>query len=558
MNTNKHKSKEDRLSLGVIITRIRWMAQALGVLICIAFTCSGVRLQAQLGSQGIEIHPSAQNSVNEMRRRVVGTRYELRNATLVDLIRTAWDVQADDVIGGPEWIDDQRFDVSIPVPEIPSAEQLRSVLQMMLLDRFHLAVHKTTRKVPIFAISIANKTLATKALLKSTAGSEEDSNCRQQASQPHELVMFECRNISLAQLADRLIRMRASGYLFNYRVVEQTGLSGPFNFSVKWTPRDSMLPQAAASTETITIFDAFENQLGMKLALSSVSQPAIAVDRLDEQPTSNLLEVSAASRAALRFELATIKPFLSPPPCSTVRVEPGGRVRIVMTLKGLIREAWGDMNTDRVLGGTKAMESTCFEVVAKAPIEEGFGAGWNGPVWNGLDLDSMRTMLRALLIERFKLAAHMDQRVILGYVLASSKPKLRSSNPARRPGCGAWLPDDGKDPRISNPLASSLMTCHNVTMKQFAATLYGVFHEAPPVVDETGLPGRYDFSIHFTPPGAFEGASRPTTNDVSFGPNGAISIFEALSGQLGLKLQSRRMPGSVLIIDSANETPAEN
>jgi len=37
-------------------------------------------------------------------------------------------------------------------------------------------------------------------------------------------------------------------------------------------------------------------------------------------------------------------------------------------------------------------------------------------------------------------------------------------------------------------------------MKQFAAALYGVFHEAPPVADETGLRGRYDFSIHFTPP----------------------------------------------------------
>jgi uncharacterized protein (TIGR03435 family) len=369
--------------------------------------------------------------------------------------------------------------------------------------------------------------------------------------------MFDCRNISLAKLAEGLPRMRATGYLFNYRVVDDTGLSGSFDFSIKWTPHDSWRPQAA-SADTITIFDAFENQLGLKLALSSVSEPAIAVDKLDEQPTPNVPEVSAAARAALRFEVATIKPSLSPPPCSSVRVDPGGRVRIVMTLRGLIQEAWGDMNPDRVLGGTRGVESTCYEVVAKAPVEEGFGAGWDGPVWNGLDVDSMRTMLRVLLIERFKLRAHMDQRVTLGYVLTSSRPKFRSSNQARRPGCGAWLPDDGKDPRISNPLASSLLTCHNVTMKQFAAALYGVFHEAPPVVDETGLTGRYDFSIHFTPPGAFEDASRPTTNDAAFEPNGAISIFEALSGQLGLKLQPRRMPGSVLVVDSVNETPTEN
>jgi uncharacterized protein (TIGR03435 family) len=216
------------------------------------------------------------------------------------------------------------------------------------------------------------------------------------------------------------------------------------------------------------------------------------------------------------------------------------------------------MDRNRIIGGPKGMESTCYEVLAKAPIEEGFSAGWDGPVWNGLDLDSMRRMLRALLVERFKLTAHMDQREVPGYVLTSSRPKLLRSDPSRRTGCGAWLPDDGKDPRISNPIASSLLTCHNVTMKQFAEAIHSVFREVIPVEDETGLAGRYDFSIHFTPPGAFEDAVKPTTKDAPFDPNGAISISEALSGQLGLKLHSRRMRASVLIVDSAEETPTEN
>ena len=151
-----------------------------------------------------------------------------------------------------------------------------------------------------------------------------------------------------------------------------------------------------------------------------------------------------------------------------------------MTLKGMIQEAWGDIDTNRVLGGPKNMESICYEVLAKAPVEEGFGAGWDGPVWNGLDVDSMRNMLRALLTERFKLAAHMDQRIALGYVLTSARPKLRGSDPSRRPGCGAWLPDDGKDPRIQNPVASSLLTCHNVTMAQFGiGTLRGISRSVP-------------------------------------------------------------------------------
>jgi uncharacterized protein (TIGR03435 family) len=531
--------------------RIHWLSRAAPVFVCIAFSCSNAYFQAQPDTRSIVIHPSAPNSMSDMRRRVVAGRYELRNASLVDLIRTAWDIHGDDVIGGPEWLDSKRFDVSIPVAQTSGTEQLRSILQAMLADRFHLAV---------FAITVDNKVLATRALIETPLGSE-DSGCRQQPGPSAALVVFECRDMTLAKLAEGLPRMRATGYLFNYRVVERTGLNGPRNFSVKWTPRDSWRPQAP-SAEAISIFDAFEKQLGLKLALGSVSEPAIAVDKADDQPTPNLPEVSAAAQAALRFEVAAIKPSLSPPPCSSVSIEPGGRVRIVMTLKGMIREAWGDIDPNRVLGAPKNMESICYEVLAKAPIEEGFGAGWDGPVWNGLDLDSMRTMLRVLLTERFKLAAHMDQRLALGYVLTSARPKLRRSDPSRRPGCGAWLPDDGpedsKDPRIRNPVASSLLTCHNVTMEQFASALYGAFHEASPVVDETGLTGRYDFSIHFTPPGAFEDLARPTAGDVALEPNGAISVSDALSGQLGLRLRSRRMPASVLVVDSVDETPTGN
>ena len=494
--------------------------------------------------------------MNYMRRRVVAGRYELRNASLVDLIGTAWNIHVDDVIGGPEWLDNKRFDVSIPVPQSSTTEQLRSILQSMLVDRFHLAVHNTTRNVPVFAMTVDNKALAAKAVTE-TPQESEDSGCRQPPGPSAALVVFECRNLTLAKLAEGLPRMRATGYLFNYRVVDRTGLDGPRTFTVKWTPRDSWSPRAP-SAETISIFDAFEKQLGLKLALGSVAEPAIAVDKVGNQPTANLPGVSAAAQAALRFEVAAIKPSLSPPPCSSVSIEPGGRVRIVMTLKGMIQEAWGDIDTNRVLGGPKNMESTCYEVLAKAPVEEGFGAGWDGPVWNGLDVDSMRNMLRILLTERFKLVAHMDQRAALGYVLTSARPKLRGSDPSRRPGCGPWLPDDGKDPRIQNPVASSLLTCHNVTMAQFASALYGAFHEASPVVDETGLKGRYDFSIHFTPPGAFEDLSRPTAGDVAPEPNGAISVSDALSGQLGLRLRSRRMPASVLVIDSVDETPTGN
>ena len=81
------------------------------------------------------------------------------------------------------------------------------------------------------------------------------------------------------------------------------------------------------------------------------------------------------------------------------------------------------------------MDARRWVVVAKAPVEEDAIAGWTGPVWNGVDVDNMRMMLRALLVDRFKLSAHYEDRAISGYALVAAKPKLRKADPANRAGC---------------------------------------------------------------------------------------------------------------------------
>ena len=152
-------------------------------------------------------------------------------------------------------------------------------------------------------------------------------------------------------------------------------------------------------------------------------------------------------------------------------------MRINMTLKWMLVEAWGALiPPDRIVDGPKFMDSPCFTVVARAPFEEDAlagsnAAGWNGPVWNGVDIDSMRMMLRALLVDRFKLAAHTEDRLISGYELVAAKPKLRKADPSSRPGCKEGPGADGKDPRITNPLVPRLITCRSMTLAQFAAEL---------------------------------------------------------------------------------------
>jgi uncharacterized protein (TIGR03435 family) len=390
------------------------------------------------------------------------------------------------------------------------------------------------------------------------ADSSEEPGCRiQPGNNPPEPVVFACRNLTMAAFASQLPNVReASGYLFNYPVVDRTGLQGSWNFTIKWSPRAAMRAYPTPA-DTITIFDAFEKQLGLKLEFGKIPTPVVVVD------SANAPRVTEDPRAPMEFEVASIKPDAPGALCpSSVAIQPGGRVYINMTLKWLIVEAWGaEIPPDRIVGGPKSIDDACFTVVAKAPVQEGSSAGanaagWNGPVWNGVDIDSMRMMLRALLVDRFKLAAHNEDRLVSGYELVAAKLKLRKADPSNRPGCREGPGADGKDPRITNPVASRLITCRNMTIAQFAAELNKLFVEFPRLMDSTGIAGRFDMTINFSPRAAVQNAGGG--DGVASEPDGTISLSDALNRQLGLKLQSRKVMAPVLVIDRVNEMPTEN
>ena len=357
----------------------------------VAFTALGVLIAGAVLAQRADsppkfdtaqIRPSAPNTILSMRKRFFRGRYELRNASLVDLIQTAWDVDADNVVGGPDWLDLKRFDVIATAPSDSRPETLRSMLRAMLANRFQLAVHQGTKDFPAYAMTVGKK-----LQIKRASETSENAGCRANQNQTQaEPVLIDCHAMTMAAFAKAIPAMRGvSGYLFNYPVVDRTGLSGVWDFSAKWSPRTLFFPSAPGSDE-LTIFDAFEKQLGLNLKLTAVPSPVVVVDHVNAQPTRNQSGISEAPPARPQFEVAAIKPDDSGRQGSFVRIEPGGRVTIRMTVKGLIQEAWGDMNPYRVIGVPKSLDTTRFEVVAKAPAQEGAAAGWNGPVWNGVDL----------------------------------------------------------------------------------------------------------------------------------------------------------------------------
>ena len=426
----------------------------------------------------VEIRAAAPNTMPQMRSRFGNGRYELHNATVVDLIRTAWGVDADSVSGGPDWLDLNRYDVIAMAPATTMPDMLKSMLQSMLKDRFQLSVRNGNKDNPAYAITVGRK-----PQLKPSEGTEA-SGCRFQPvptvprGDPPPRMTLVCNNVTIPAFAKILSGApEASGYVFGYPLLDRTGLAGAWNFSLSWSPRRAYI-WSPAQGEAVTLFDAFENQLGLKLALTRVATPVLVVEK------ANPPRVTDASKPDIEFEVAEIRP--EDPngpatPCGYVNIQPGGRVRIDMTLRNLIWEAWGaPFDFRRFIGGPKGMDSPCWQILAKMPVEQNVlgtvnPGGWNGAIWNGVDMDTMRMSLRSFLVDRFKLAAHLEDRPIDGYELAAAGRRLRKANPANRPGCREGPGDDGKDPRLTNPLATRLITCRNMTLTRFAGQLNGFF-----------------------------------------------------------------------------------
>jgi uncharacterized protein (TIGR03435 family) len=159
-------------------------------------------------------------------------RYEFENATMVDLISAAYGVEGNQVLGGPSWLEWDRFDVIAKAPPGATRQTANEMLQALLADRFQLVVHKDTKPVSGYVLTVAKG----KPKLKEAAGSG-NSGCRPTPPEPNSLFMgVACRKVDMESFA-RMLRFYARDY-FDALVVDSTGLKGSWDFDVKWTRRE--------------------------------------------------------------------------------------------------------------------------------------------------------------------------------------------------------------------------------------------------------------------------------------------------------------------------------
>jgi uncharacterized protein (TIGR03435 family) len=500
-------------------------------------------------------------------------RYELKSAAMIDLVRTAYGVDADKILGGPSWLEMDRFDITAKLPGETSPDDQKLMLQTLLEDRFKLVARKETKSIAGYALTAGKK-----PALKEAAGTEE-AGCKLQASSgpvpegamgyimmgngsgapiriaigPNTMLTYNCRNETMAAFVQGLHTMLGSN-IGTSPVLEETGLKGAWNFDLSLSLSISLPTGGASSTDRVTVADAID-KLGLKLEPRQIPTPVLVVESVNRTPSANapdLAQVMPPIPPATEFDVASVKPTDPGSSAMNFQVQPGGRLNLRgFPMRMLLMYAFIDplsRRSPQITGTPKWADSARFDIVAKTP-----------PDTAPLDTMTMGPPLQALLKDRFKLAYHIDQQPGTAYNLQTAKPKMKTADPAGRTSCKRGAAPAG------SPGGSLVMTCQNIAMAQFADWLSsnGIGLSGP-VSDATGLNGAWDFSLTFNyamPAALARGAETgPPGGDLPAAaePTAGYTIFEALEKQLGLKLETTKKPQPVIVIDHLEEKPTED
>jgi uncharacterized protein (TIGR03435 family) len=195
----------------------------------------------------------------------------LENATLSDCLKFAYSLTTDAQLAGPDWINqkDVRFGITAKAaPETPEGE-LKEMLQTLLKERFKLTLHEEQRAMTHYELVVGKNG---PKLKESTVGAEDARGAAR-------LDGISSNRMSMNKLATLLSRMT------RMPVIDQTGLSGYYQFDLKYADEVSKAPpenQAGPS-----IFTAVQQQLGLKLASKKGPIEVLVIDHAEKVPVEN-------------------------------------------------------------------------------------------------------------------------------------------------------------------------------------------------------------------------------------------------------------------------------
>jgi uncharacterized protein (TIGR03435 family) len=211
-----------------------------------------------------------------------GRHFATINTTTKDLIMMGYSLQEKQVIGGPDWMATDHYDLDVlPDAEgLPSIDQSRAIVRKILADRFGLKFHEDSRELSVYVLTVA-KTGAK----FSKSGSDPNSPPGLGFRAPGRMMV---RNATMAEFA------QVMEGVMDRPVLDQTGLKDRYDFQLNWTPDESQFggrvpPQQQGSDSADApppLFTAIQEQIGLKMDATKAPAKVMVIDGL-EKPSAN-------------------------------------------------------------------------------------------------------------------------------------------------------------------------------------------------------------------------------------------------------------------------------
>ena len=240
--------------------------------------------QAPLKFEVASVKPQAPNDNRGSIQPAPGG-FQANGIPLKLLIEISWRMKEFQVLGGPDWINTEKYDVLAKAASgmNPTPEQTMAMLQALLAERFQLKTHRETKDLPAFAL-VATRGAA-KLQRSGTApkdskspGNPDEHPFADKGSGPmislgHGILMAQ--RITMQGLADSLGRQS------DRTVIDKTGIDGEFDLTLKWNPEADQ--QDASGT---SLFTAIQEQLGLKLESTRSPVEVLVIDSV-QRPSAN-------------------------------------------------------------------------------------------------------------------------------------------------------------------------------------------------------------------------------------------------------------------------------
>lgn len=228
-----------------------------------------------------------------------GGQLEVLNNSLRNIVRNAWGLQDYQIVGGPDWFDRDRFDITAKPETAPrNREEMAQMIKALLADRFKLRTHVETRQVPIFAlVSQGNGVPGPKLRPSASDCAALEAAARRGGGPPPpgpgERPLCGTRTTPGRMMAGGVTMENFARNLSNFagRIVQdRTGLSGVYDLDLEWLP-DQLPPPGTLPaglppppSDAPSLFTAVQEQLGLKLESQRGPVEVLVIDSA-ERPT---------------------------------------------------------------------------------------------------------------------------------------------------------------------------------------------------------------------------------------------------------------------------------